>query len=72
MSNITEFVKGHTIKDIYYAQSGNQNLLIIEFDSEQEENPCIKIPVQTDGSGRLGTPFLEAFPINIELHQVRG
>ena len=69
MSKITEFVHGHAVKDIYYAKSGNKNFLIIEFDSEQEDNPCVKIPVELNGKGELGTPFLESFPINIDLHK---
>lgn len=70
MSRITEFVKGHQVKDVYYARSERQNFLIIEFESEQNENPCIKIPVETNSKGELGTPFLESFPIAIELHEV--
>lgn len=63
--HVTSFVKNHIVKEIYYAHVGDTNYLIIEFDSDQSENPCLKIPVYPDAEGNLGTPFLEAFPIGI-------
>lgn len=67
MSKITEFVKGHSVKDIYYAKANRQSYLVIEFESEQDENPCIKIPVEPNGRDELGMPFLESFPVSIDL-----